>query len=176
MQQRVGTPRRQNGGTEAAAVPALPDPAGLLQFQRAWLDTATSLMKMPLSGDVSQWIRAWGEAVGQVGLVNVNYGGSRDVQAEQRITGRYSYGSQLGRMMEVLAPHVQRHQAEFSAESGTEAVKDFLAMADEISALKEASVEDLLAKVKQWQKSDGFEDKLQRLLAGLRALGEGSAP
>lgn len=169
MQKAVAATRGQNGEGETA-VPSVADPAGVAAFQRAWLDSATALMKWPLAGDVSQWIRAWGEAVGQVGLVNVNYAGSRDVQAEQRITGRYSYGSQLGRIVEILAPHVRQHQTEFSAECGPEAVKDLLAMADEIGALKEASVEDLLARVRQWKQSDGYEDKLQRLLAGLRDL------
>jgi hypothetical protein len=173
MQKAIAATRGQNGESETA-VPPLADPFGLAAFQRAWLDSATALMKAPLSGDVSQWIRAWGEAVGQVGLVNVNYAGSRDVQAEQRITGRYSYGSQLGRMLEILAPHVRQHQAEFSAECGPQAVEDLLAMADEIVALKEASVEELLAKVRQWQQSDGFDGKLQRLLAGLRDLEKAS--
>jgi hypothetical protein len=170
MQQLVRTTQPADGGATQTPPAAPLDLAGIAQLQRAWLDAATSVLKMPLSGDVTQWIRAWGEAVGQVGLVNVNYTGSRDPQAEQRITGRYSYGSQLGRMMEVLAPYVKEHQAAFSGKSNGKAVEDFLAMADEIGGLKQASVEDLLAKVRQWEKSGALGTRLPQLRAGLQAI------
>lgn len=170
MQQRTRAVQEQQGNGEAAPAATVFDPLGILEFQRAWLDAATQAVKMPLSGDVSQWIRAWGEAVGQVGLVNVNYAGSRDPQAERRITGRYSYGSQLGRILETLAPYVRKHQDEFGRQAGTQAVADFLRMADEIRELKQASVDDLLGKVRQWQQSDDFQARLKQLRDGLKAL------
>ena len=46
----------------------------------AWLAWQIALLKgnrLPLSGDVTQWIKTWGEIVGQVGLVNFNIAGSR---------------------------------------------------------------------------------------------------
>ena len=170
MQQLTRVAPTQPAEDESTA--SIFDPSWIVQFQRAWIDGTTQMMKLPLSGDVTQWIRAWGEVVGQVGLVNVNYAGSRDPQAERRITGRYSYGSQLGRMMEVLAPYVRQHQEEFGGEAGEEAVTDFLKMADEIRDLKQASVEDLLEKVRQWQKSGEFDSRLRQLREGLRILEE----
>jgi hypothetical protein len=172
MQQFTRAAAAQEAAGEDTTVASIFDPAWIVQFQRAWIDASTQMMKMPLSGDVTQWIRAWGEAVGQVGLVNVNYSGSRDPQAERRITGRYSYGSQLGRILEVLAPYVKAHQDQFGGAAGAKAVSDFLQMADEVRELKQASVDDLLDKVRQWQSADDFASRLQQLRDGLRVLEE----
>jgi len=174
MQQDKRAAPGQDAEAPGAAVASLFDPAWIVQLQRSWIEGATGMMQLPLSGDVTQWIRAWGEVVGQVGLVNVNYAGSRDPQAERRITGRYSYGSQLGRLMEVLAPYVRKHQDEFGGEAGASAVSDFLQMAEEIRDLKHASVEDLLEKVRQWQESGDFEARLQQLREGLLRLEQGA--
>ncbi|GJG98471.1 hypothetical protein [Cupriavidus pauculus] len=143
------------------------------EFWAAWLAWMTRQMaedRMPLSGDVTQWIRTWGEAVGQVGFLNVNYAGSSDPQAEQRIGSRYSYGRQLGRMMDVLVPYVRKHEADFRNDPDGRAVKDFLEMAEDIDALKQASVDELLHRVKQWRKSSEFKTKLEQLKRGLEAL------
>ena len=111
-----------------------------------------------------------GEAVGQVGLLNVNYAGSSDPQAERRISGRYSYGRQMGRMMEVMGPLVKRHEAQFRSEVGDKAVREFLEMVDDIATLKQASVGKIVNKVGDWRKSPDFKQKLDLLLQQLTAL------
>ena len=143
----------------------------------AWLGWLTKLLaddRMPLSGDVTQWIRAWGEAVGQIGLLNINYAGSGDPQAERRISGRYSYGRQLGRMMEVLAPYVRSHESEFTDKPDGKALKEFLHMADDIGDMKQASVGEIVDKVRQWRKSPDFKSRLDDLRRGLEALNDGA--
>jgi hypothetical protein len=139
----------------------------------AWLTWVTPLRHQntaPLGGDVMQWIRAWGEVVGQVGFLNVNYAGSSDPQAERRISGRYSYGRQLGRIMEVMAPLIHRHQAQLRKEVGDKAVAEFLEMAGEIAAMKQASVGEIVNKVSGWRKSNDFAQKLDQLIVQLTAL------
>ncbi|PWK33740.1 hypothetical protein [Cupriavidus plantarum] len=138
---------------------------------QAWL--AWALLhneRSPWSGDVTQWIRAWGEAVGQVGLFNINYAGSSDPQAERRITGRYSYGRQLGRLMDVLVPFLEKHEAEFRNDDGGRALDDFLEMAREIAAVKKTTVDDLLDHAWKWRKDADFRAKLQALRQGLDKL------
>ncbi|MDB5896718.1 MAG: hypothetical protein JWP41_320 [Ramlibacter sp.] len=61
----------------------------------------------PFSGSVTQAINPWSwnydNAVGQVGLVNINMGHSSNPQLEQRILDEVgSYGRQLGRIGEAL--------------------------------------------------------------------------
>lgn len=87
----------------------------------AWLAWQIALLqgnRLPLSGDVTQWIKTWGEIVGQVGLVNDNITGSSDPQTEQRIGRDYSYGRQLGRIVEVLKPYLDKHKDEFKGVEG----------------------------------------------------------
>lgn len=171
MQQRTRTAQESEASSAAPFEALLPDAAWVLEIQRTWLDGMKSLVvNSPLSGDVTQWIRAWSEVVGQVGLVNVNYAGSRDVQAERRITGRYSYGSQLGRIMELLVPYVTKHEKDFTDPSHPDAVKDFLKMANEIGELKQASVEDVVEKVRQWEKAGSLDTKLPLLIARLQQI------
>ncbi|MCO5977698.1 hypothetical protein [Ideonella oryzae] len=141
----------------------------------AWLAWQIALLqgnRLPLSGDVTQWIKTWGEIVGQVGLVNFNIAGSSDPQTEQRIGRDYSYGRQLGRIVEVLKPYLDKHKDEFKGSKEQDALNDFLAMADKISEIKakQHSVDDVLARVKKWQDDDDFEAKREALIKGLEAL------
>ena len=153
-------------------VPSPLDPQTYIDLYGAWLQSlARSLeVRQPLSGDVTQWIRAWGEAVGQVGLFNLNIAGSKDPQAERRIGSQYSYGRQLGRMTEVLAPFITKHEKEFREAAGDKPVGDFLKMAADIQQLKQASVEDIVGKVRQWRDEPGFEKKLGKLLSLLQDM------
>jgi len=141
---------------------------------RNWAAPNLADQHNPFSGDVTQWIRAWSEAVGQVGLLNINYGGSSDPQAERRITGRYSYGRQLGRLMEVLVPYVKKHEAAFRDASDERTLKEFLDMAREIEAMKQGSVSELLDKASKWRKDPDFKAKLAELRRGLDALEKSS--
>jgi hypothetical protein len=160
---------------EAQAVPSAavsPAPQPYPDLYGLWLQSLARALeaRSPLSGDVTQWIRAWGEAVGQVGLFNLNIAGSTDPQAERRIGSQYSYGRQLGRMTELLEPYVRAHGTEFRKASGERAVEDFLKMASDIRKLKQASVEDIVAKVRQWRDDPDFEKKLGELQAQLKAI------
>jgi hypothetical protein len=157
---------------DAPAVPSPLDPQTYLDLYGTWLQSlARSLeVRQPLSGDVTQWIRTWGEAVGQVGLFNLNIAGSNDPQAERRISSQYSYGRQLGRMTEVLAPFVAKHERAFRDAAGDKPVDDFTKMVADIRKLKQASVEDVVGKVRQWRDEPGFEKKLGELLAELKAV------
>ncbi|MGM9491171.1 hypothetical protein [Ideonella sp. YS5] len=165
----IATAANEAQAASSAPAPATqpyPDLYGL------WLQSLARALeaRSPLSGDVTQWIRAWGEAVGQVGLFNLNIAGSSDPQAERRIGGQYSYGRQLGRLTEVLEPFVHAHEGEFRKEAGDKAVDDFLKMVADIKKLKQASVEDIVAKVRQWRDEPDFEKKLRELQAQLKAI------
>jgi len=138
-------------------------------LQALWLEWTRSLLrtnKMPLSGNVDQWIRSWGEAVGQVGLLNVNIAGSSDPALEKEIAANYSYGRQLGRILEVLAPLVEQGKDLIDAK----ALKDFRTMAGDIARLKRSSVDDIVAEVKAWCTEPGYQQDLTRLLKQLEAL------
>lgn len=161
--------------TAANDTPAPPsplDPQTYLDLYGTWLRSLgrTLEVQQPLSGDVTQWIRAWGEAVGQVGLFNFNIAGSSDPQAERRIGSRYSYGRQLGRTTEVLEPYVRAHESAFREAAGDEPVDDFLEMTDDIRRMKQASVDDIVGKVRQWRDAPDFADRLKELLSRLEAL------
>jgi hypothetical protein len=135
-----------------------------------WIEWTRSLLRtnqMPLSGNVDQWIRSWGEAVGQVGLLNVNIAGTSNPELEEEITSKYSYGRQLGRILEVLAPLVERSRDQIEDKS---ALADFQQMVRDISKLKRLSVDDVVAEVTAWQKSPGFKQELEDLLRQLTAL------
>ncbi|QET04845.1 hypothetical protein FOB72_22475 [Cupriavidus pauculus] len=157
--------------SDIGKVSSPPDPWALWL---AWASPTLAGERAPWSGDVTQWIRAWGEAVGQVGLFNINYAGSSDPQAERRITGRYSYGRQLGRLMDVLVPYVQKHEADFRDGKDGQAVREFLAMAREIEAMKQTTVDDLLAHAKKWRKNPDFKAKLEALRRGLDEIEQSS--
>jgi hypothetical protein len=147
-----------------------PNPFHLMGALLAWPGASEWQQRMPLSGDVSQWIRAWGEAVGQIGLLNINYAGSSDPGAERRISSRYSYGRQLGRIMEVLAPLVKSQEAQCREIAGDDAVKEFLEMADKIAAMKQPSVDEIVGKVRAWRRTRDFKQRLDGLISQLEAL------
>lgn len=142
---------------------------------QAWLAWQIALLqgnRLPLSGDVTQWIRTWGEIVGQVGLFNVNIAGSTDPLAEKRIGAEYSYGRQLGRIMEVLTPHLKRHESDFAGPQDQAALKDYFAMAEAIAQLKarRCSTEQVVALVAKWQDDPDFDAQRDELIRQLSAL------
>ena len=117
------------------------DPSPFMEVRDAWVSAVRRSFgqdHLPLSGDVTQFIRAWGELFAQVGFVNVNNTNSSDPELERRITTHYSYGKQLGRTVEAMASYLQAHQGELKdgPDAQKEGVDDFLAMAREISGLK----------------------------------------
>lgn len=145
----------------------------------AWLAWQIALLKgnrLPLSGDVTQWIKTWGEIVGQVGLVNFNIAGSTDPMAEKRIGSEYSYGRQLGRILDVLAPVVKAHEADFHADSNKKkALKDFDEMVKDIAKLKAKryTPDEVVAMVKKWKDDGDFDANIQKLRDALEELDKG---
>lgn len=127
---------------------------------------------LPWSGDVSQWIRTFG----QIGLVNFNVGGSSDPQMERAIGSRYSYGRQLGRMLDVIAPLVAANKALIAEQGGAKALADFEKMVAEIERIKQPSVEDIVEKVERWRGTPEFGERLRRLQAALDRLAAAEAP
>jgi hypothetical protein len=106
----------------------------------AWMKWMEGLLvnnQMPLSGNVTQWIDVWGHAVGQVGMFNVNLGNSADPETEKEINRRYSYGRQLGRILDVLTPMVETQKSALAAKPGMQRkLDDFEAMVADIAAAK----------------------------------------
>lgn len=63
-------------------------------------------MKLPLSGDVSQFIAPWSwfvRQVGQLGFINVNIGSTPAPEVETRVLEEVgSYGRQIGRLADAV--------------------------------------------------------------------------
>lgn len=93
--------------------------------------------EFPLSGDVRQWIAAMGVMFGQFGVVNMNLVGSRNPPLENIINSQYSYGSQLGRMLEILEPLVERQAAVLVRTGKQKELQDFREMARDVKRLKQ---------------------------------------
>jgi hypothetical protein len=141
-------------------------------LQLAWVRWAERLMlenRWPLSGNVDQWISTWAEAVSQIGFFNVNVAGSANPQLEKRIGSQYSYGRQLGRMLDVLAPLVDANEPLLRKQAGKK-LDDFRKMAADIERMKERPVEDVVDDVRRWRKSADFRAKLEALTQQLEAL------
>lgn len=127
--------------------------------------------RLPLSGDVKQWIKAWGEVVGQVGLFNVNIANSADPAAEHAIVSRHSYGRQLGRILDVLEPLVLKNcslidEGDFD---------DFEKMVKEIRCLKPdkcLSPEQVVDAVRRWpeQLPNTYRQDIDTLTDQLRKI------
>ncbi len=121
------------------ANPPKVNPTSLLDLWPVWLGWIQRVLdgnRLPLSGDVEQWIKAWGEVVSQIGLLNVNVAGSGDPQLEKTLSSRYSYGRELGRMLDMLAPLVSEQRDLLVQRVGESKVSDFEHMVDEITKLK----------------------------------------
>ena len=142
---------------------------------QAWLlchERLLGQVNLPLSGDVTQWIRTCAEAVGQVGLLNLNVSGTSDPQTERRIGAQVSYGRQLGKIMDVLTPLVQQPSAQalFTTDEARDHYDGFLKMVEQIEGLKRKSAEAVIADVKRWQGSPTRREDIAALRAALDAL------
>jgi hypothetical protein len=171
------------GDTPAAAAPSwLAASNAALVVIDAWARWQADLLhhnRLPLSGDVTQWIHAWGEAVGQVGFFNVNLAGAGNPAMEREISSRYSYGRQLGRVLDLLAPLVNAHAATLSAQVGAEPVQAFQRMVSDIARLKgdartAAQIADEVER--SWRGSAQYEQQLRELVQRLQALLPAQAP
>jgi hypothetical protein len=146
----------------------------LVDTWNSWARAMGQGTRLPLAGDVSQWIRAWGEAVAQIGLVNINVEGSADPQFERDISRDYTYGRQLGRMLDVLLPLAESNEADLRKQIGNPCFDDFTAMARDIQRRKQArktvSVDRIVSQVADWRDRPGFANDLQALIERLQAL------
>jgi hypothetical protein len=102
-----------------------------------------SAFKLPLSGDVTQWIApwtAWFSAFGsQIGLININLGRSSAPDVERDILEEVgSYGKQLGQIGDALAVLLKHFHPEKSLDAEEKkAIRALKAMLDEIGDIKE---------------------------------------
>jgi hypothetical protein len=135
----------------------------------------------PLSGNVTQAINPWAwwfKFTGnQVGFINVYEMQSSDSEQERKIVEDVaSYGKQLGRIVDALSV-VLRHERFTELHPDDDlAMKRFLEMADQISALKddvtapsEASVDRFLVRMRRIQQQDprAYRTLRKKLLEGL---------
>lgn len=103
-----------------------------------WWAALPIYTKMPWSGDVTQAIRAWGLAMGQMvsqkGLLNLSFqNSSSNPGAEMYVTQDIaSYGRQLGRILDVLQPFVLQNKDTLFNNVDQKELTDFLDMADSI--------------------------------------------
>jgi hypothetical protein len=129
---------------EAGFIPQNKANISNMPFPEMWMSWLNGLNKqvarnyLPLSGDVSQWIDAWGQSFGQVGLFNVNLINSKSPATEKEISSKYSYGRQLGRILDVLVPLVKENGERLADEGklNDEDLHDFLDMAQDIYSTK----------------------------------------
>jgi hypothetical protein len=137
----------------------------------AWVRNLLAENRMPLSGDVKQWIKAWGEVVGQVGLFNVNIVNSSDPATERAIVAKHSYGRQLGRILDVLEPLVRANPTlinEGERKKFEQMVADIRCVAPR-KCLSLEQVVDLVRHLSD-QPPERYSDDLDRLIKRLEEL------
>ena len=95
-----------------------------------------SVFKLPLSGDVSQWINpitSWWSG----NQISVNLGEAGSPEAEAEILRRVgSYGRQLGKIDDVLAVLIKHLDRKSLSPGETEAIKEFEDMSKQIAKIK----------------------------------------
>lgn len=104
-----------------------------------WFDWSRRIMnnnECPLSGNVDQVIHAVGEKIGQLGLFNISLPGSRNPLLEWSIVSRWSYGRQLGRVIELLGAMVDVHRDELKKKN-KQALEDFDELRAQIKRIRE---------------------------------------
>lgn len=139
----------------------------------AWLQCQQRVLNqvnLPLSGDVTQWIRTCAEAVAQVGLLNLNITGTHDPQTERRIGAQVSYGRQLGKIMDVLVPLVTSRPELFDTPQARGHYDGFLQLVGEIEQLKRRSAQAVIEDVQRWRDSPTRAQDIAALRAALAAL------
>lgn len=114
----------------------------LEELWRSWLGANAALFttfNAPLSGAVTQFIRAWGQFSGQVGLFNIHLGNSGSPATEVDVLTEFSYGRQLGRILDVLTPIIQNYSQSPSSQPkiDRQQLDDYLYMVKEIDKTKE---------------------------------------
>lgn len=110
------------------------------QTTKAMFEWQRELMKknmFPLSGDVTQWIHAMFERIGQLGLFNISLHNSRNPDLEKSIHAKWSYGRQIGRIIDVMGDILEAYEGEIT-KKGSE-------------KLKKADIEKLKASIEEFK-------------------------
>jgi len=138
---------------QTSTVTAPPDPLALWKA----LGQSMSLF-LPLSGAVSQWIRAaLVDAKGQLGLLNFTINGAGDPYLERRITEDVgSYGRQLGWLIDALDVLIAHGRPAGLGKEDDKAL-------DQVGTLR-AEVEKA--------KAEAARDRINAILADIRRLQE----
>lgn len=137
----------------------------------------------PLSGAVTQLIEVWAQTVAQIGLFNINMANSANPGAERAILTEFSYGRQLGRILDVLTPIVKAHGDPFGSKAtlNKKYMEDYLDMAEKIDIEKNRHTVSTLLKAidnlqnefqdEHQQTFDDIRKELRRLLKPNKPLG-----
>lgn len=101
-----------------------------------------AMFKLPLSGDVVQWINpvtSWfSPSGGQYGLVNINLGQSSAPQVEQEVLEEVgSYGKQLGRIGDALIVLLRHLPKADLNDDDKKALADLEAMLGKVADVKQ---------------------------------------
>jgi len=104
--------------------------------------------KMPLSGDVTQWIAPWATTIStlgsQFGFVNINMGRSSDRALESEILEQVgTYGRQLGRIGDTLAVLLNHLDPARLTPQEEDAIQAFKVQMYEIAQLKKKRARDV---------------------------------
>jgi hypothetical protein len=120
-----------------------------------------SMMKLPLSGDVTQAINPWSwwvNSMRQFGFININQMESSNPELEQEIIEEVAgYGKQLGRIIEALRVVLDHAQLSDLSREDQQTLNHFQETAQAIAAIKEGYLIPT-------------EEMLDRFLAGLHYL------
>ncbi|HEX2531877.1 MAG TPA: hypothetical protein VHK70_10480, partial [Burkholderiaceae bacterium] len=135
-----------------------------------------ALVNAPLSGAVTQFIRAWGQAVGQFGFFNINMVNSGSPETEKEILADFSYGRQLGRILDVLTPIAKEHQHSSSIENriNQKDLEDYLEMEEKIRITKKghtiATLRKAVSDLRKDFSDEASQEKFNDIEKKLREL------
>ena len=98
------------------------------------------MFKLPLSGDVTQWISPLTAFMtgDQFGLININMGPSSEPDVEEEVMSDVaSYGKQLGRVEDALVVLLRYFQPDTLTKKEEDAINVLKTMIDDIADRKE---------------------------------------
>jgi hypothetical protein len=154
------------------------DPFPPTDLWRAWLSMVKDMniaIYEPLSGPVTQLIRVWGQIFSQIGFLNIHMGNSANPETEKEILTEFSYGRQLGRILDVLTPIVEEYKYSpfFEDKKSAQDLKEYLYMANKIKIAKEghtiATLVDAVIDVHQNYPDLLSQEKLTEIVKLLNA-------
>src|SRR6266849_6397802 len=95
------------------------------------------VFKLPLSGDVTQFISPFSAFGSQFGLINITLGQSSKPEVEKDVLSDYgTYGKQIGQIGDALLVLIERMSPEMKLDSEP-AIITLTKMLDEVATIKE---------------------------------------